>query len=345
MRRVLPLLVVAAALLCAPVTASALVVGVGDQKPDMFADARFHDLGIRHARLLVGWDTLTSRSQTARLDAWMKAAHAANVEPLVSFAHSLLRDRRRVLPTPARMQYEFRRFRARYPWVTTFATWNEANHCGEPVCHRPELVAAYYNAERRECPTCRILAAEVLDQPGMVDWIRAFQRKARGLPRKQIWGVHNYLDANRLRTIGTRRLLAHTQGTVWFTETGGIVYRRNRSRITFPESAAHAATATRWVFRKLVPLSPRVTRVYIYNWNSPSKNQTWDSGLINPHGQPRPAFAALKRELELLEPPFPATPTPTPTPTPPPPEQPPPPQPPPPQDPAPPPAEQPPPGP
>ena len=144
----------------------------------------------------------------------------------------------------------------------TFATWNEGNHCGEPVCHRPELTAAYYNAERRVCPSCTILAAEVLDQPGMLDWIRDFERKAKGDPRRRIWGIHNYVDANRLRTIGTRRLLAHTRGPVWFTETGGIVYRRNRSHITFPESKAHAAIATRWLFRKLIPLSSRITRVY-----------------------------------------------------------------------------------
>ena len=25
-------------------------------------------------------------------------------------------------------------FHERYPWVKTFATWNEANHCGEPTC-------------------------------------------------------------------------------------------------------------------------------------------------------------------------------------------------------------------
>src|SRR4051812_26205231 len=304
MSRLLPLLGVAAMFLCAPAAASAtVVVGIGDQKPDMFTDLRFQLLGIHDARLLVGWDTLRSPAQTAVLDRWMTAAHDAGVHPLISFAHSLRPGRRKVLPQPVQMQREFQRFRARYPWVTTFATWNEGNHCGEPVCHRPELAATYYNAERRACPTCTILAAEVLDQPGMVAWIRAFQTKAKGDPRKEIWGVHNYVDANRLRTIGTRRLLAHTRGQVWFTETGGIVYRRNRSHITFPESKAHAAIATRWVFRKLIPLSSRITRVYIYNWNSPGKRQTWDSAFFNPHGQARPAYGVFVREMAKLNPP------------------------------------------
>ena len=304
MRRLLPFLVTAAALLGAPAAASAVpIIGIGDQKPDMFSDPRFRALEIKDARLLVGWDTLRSRSQTAVLDRWMAAAQEAGVQPLISFAHSLLRDRRRKLPQPVEMQREFLKFRARYPWAKTFATWNEGNHCGEPVCHRPELTAIYYNGERRACPTCTILAAEVLDQPGMVAWIRAFMTKAHGDPRKMIWGIHNYVDANRLRTIGTRRLLAHTRGPVWFTETGGIVYRRNRSHITFPESKAHAAIATRWLFTKLIPLSPRIKRVYLYNWNSPGKRQTWDSAFINPHGQVRPAYGVFVREMEKLNPP------------------------------------------
>jgi hypothetical protein len=301
MRRRLPMLIAAAVLLALPASASALVVGVGDQKPDMFRDARFERLDIHYARYMIGWDALTSPSETAAIDRWMSAAQAAGVRPLVSFAHSFLPGRRRVLPTPSRLKYEFRRFRARYPWVNTFATWNEANHCGEPVCHRPQLVGAYYNALRRECPACHILAAEVLDEPDMVSWIDSFETEAQGDPQRQIWGIHNYLDANRLRTIGTRELLAHTHGKVWFTETGGIVYRRNRSTITFPESAAHAATALRWVFDELVPLSSRITRVYVYNWNSPYRRQTWDSALIAPNGRVRPAFTIFEHEIQALD--------------------------------------------
>jgi hypothetical protein len=302
MSRRLPLLFALLGVLAMPASAYAIAIGIGDQKPDMFADSRFHALGIRYARYLVGWDSLTNKRQTRQIDTWMGAAHFSGVQPLVTFAHSLLANRRRVLPSPARFRHEFLRFRHRYPWVTTFATWNEANHCGEPVCHKPQLAAAYYNQMRSACPHCTLLAAEVLDEPNMVEWIQAFERKARGNKSRQIWGVHNYLDANRLRTVGTRRLLAHTRGLIWFTETGGIVKRRNRSTITFPESAAHAAEATQWVFRRLVPLSPRITRVYFYNWNNPGGFQTWDSGLIASNGRARPAFDVLQREIHRVRP-------------------------------------------
>jgi hypothetical protein len=288
-----PLLVLLAALAVAA-PASALTIGIADQKPDMFSDPRFQDSGIRFARRAVAWDALTSPGQTAGVDAWLSAARAAHVEPLISFTHSSI-DRRQ-LPTPERLLYEFRRFRARYPWVTEFATWNEANHCGEPTCHRPELVAAYWRKLRMACPKCTILGAEVLDMPNMTSWVKAFRRVSKVQPR--YWGLHNYVDANRLRTSGTKRLLKATgKALIWFTETGGVVSRVNRRKVTFPESASHAAIATRFVFDRLVPLSRRNTRVYLYHWNSEPGPKTWDSALIGPGGKPRPAFRVLERVL------------------------------------------------
>jgi hypothetical protein len=279
--------------------ARALVIGIGDQKTEMFADPRFHALDIRYARYMAGWDVLTSPWQTQELDQWLGWARAAGVQPLVSFGHSRGPGLRRTLPTPSRFKYEFRRIRARYPWVTTFATWNEANHCGEPTCHRPALVAAYYNAMRRECPRCTILAAEVLDMPNMTSWVRAFRRKAHVEPK--YWGLHNYIDANRLRRSGTSRLLKATRGQIWFTETGGIVARRNRSAVGFEESTRHAAIATRWVFDRLVPMSRRITRVYLYHWNASSTLDTWDSGLIGPHNNVRPALGVVRRVVRVRE--------------------------------------------
>jgi hypothetical protein len=292
--RLATLLVLLLATLAVAAPARALTIGIADQKPDMFADTRFQASGIHYARRAVAWDALSSPGQTAALDQWLAAARAAKVNPLISFTHSSLN--RRLLPTPERLLYEFRRFRARYPWVTEFATWNEANHCGEPTCHRPALVAAYWRKLRRACPTCRILGAEVLDMPNMTTWVKDFRRAAKVEPR--YWGLHNYIDANRLRTTGTRRLLKATgRALIWFTETGGIVSRTNRRRVTFPESVSHAAIATRFLFDDLVPLSRRITRVYVYHWNSEPGPKTWDSALIGPTGKPRPAFRVLERVL------------------------------------------------
>jgi hypothetical protein len=282
----------------APAPAGAVVIGIADQKPEMFSDPLFSGLGIKYARVSVSWDALTRGWQRDELDAWMFSARLAGVQPLVGWDRSRGSDHR-LLPTPSRFKYEFRRFRARYPWVTTFAAWNEANHCGEPTCHRPKLVAAYYRKMRQECQRCTLLAAEVIDMPNMAWWVREFQRSLKVRPK--IWGLHNYLDANRLRTSGTKTLLRNTGNSlIWFTETGGIVKRRNRSTITFPESAAHAAKATKWLFQKLVPLSKRITRVYLYHWNA-GRNETWDSALVDRRGRPRPAFGVVRAEVKKAD--------------------------------------------
>jgi hypothetical protein len=294
LRFLLLAVLLAAAALAGPSSAGALVVGIGDQKADMFSDPQFAGLGVAHARLAVSWDAMENPWERDQIDTWMAGARAEGVQPLVGFWHAR-GDRRRVLPTPSRFKYEFRQFRARYPWVTTFATWNEANHCGEPTCHRPALVAAYYRAMKRECPRCTVLAAEVLDMPNMGSWVDAFQRHLGFRPT--LWGLHNYIDANRLRTTGTRTLLAHTRGQLWFTETGGIVQRLNRSKVGFPESPSHAAIATRWVFQRLVPLSRRITRVYLYHWNA-VRGDNWDSALIDPRGRARPALGVVRGELQ-----------------------------------------------
>jgi hypothetical protein len=297
------LLISLALALAAPAPAGAVVVGIGDQKPDMFGDPRFRALKIKHARINVPWDAMRHGWQVAEIDAWMNAARSQGVHPLVSFGHS--RVRRRSLPRPDTFRREFRRFRARYPWVSNFATWNEANHCGEPVCRRERLAAAYFRKLQQECPRCRILAAEVLDMPNMLKWVRNFRRAYRryGLGEPRVWGLHNYVEANRFQTRSVRRLLRHAKGTVWLTEVGGIVKRRNLNRHSvrgIPESKAHAARVTRFLFRKVLPRHRRVTRLYLYHWNSSTRRDTWDSAFIGPDGRARPALAVLRRALRAL---------------------------------------------
>jgi hypothetical protein len=275
---------------------SGVQVGIADQKPDMFRDARFGQLGIQRARLTIGWDALTSPWQIKELDAWLSTAHAAGVDPLISFGHS--RTNRRSLPTPERLRYEFRRLRERYPWATTFATWNEANHCGEPTCNRPRLVATYYSALRKECPSCTILPAEILDMPNLADYVRAMRRKLGFTP--PVWGLHNYVEANRFTMRRLRELLRVTPGAkLWLTETGGLVARRNGSKTDIPQGARHAGEVTRYIFDRILPSNPRIARIYLYHWNAGPPGSTWDSALIAPGGRKRTSLDVLARVLRL----------------------------------------------
>jgi polysaccharide biosynthesis protein PslG len=291
--------VLVALVLALPPSAAALVVGIGDQQPGMFHDPRFQALGIRYARISIGWNALQSRSQARALGAWLVAARADRVHPLIAFEQSHTAARHKILPTPAQLAGQLHALRSRYPWVTEFATWNEADYCGQPTCHRPGLVAAYYRQLRRACPHCEILGAELLDEPNMVAWVRAFKRALHG--EASIWGLHNYIGANRLQSASTRALLGATRGQVWFTETAGLVARRNHSGHGFPESATHAAQVTQFVFTRLARLSSRVRRVYLYQWQAGAKRrEPWDSALIAADGVPRPAFGVLVRELKTV---------------------------------------------
>lgn len=293
----LALLLALLALTAVPGIASAKVaIGIADNKPQMFGDARYKQLGIRYARISIAYDALTDPVLRPQVDAWMQAAQAAGTRPLVTFDRS--RRRTSYNPSAAQMAKSLKNFRARYPFLKEFATWNEAN-----IAKRPETVARWWNAMRKACPTCTVLGADLLDRGNVGTWAQRFVKAAGRTPK--VWGLHNYTDANTLKTTGTRKLLAAVRGAVWFTETGGVVSRNNGSGVKFPTSASHAAKATKFVFAKLARLSPRVQRVYLYHWNTGAGDgRTWDSGLIGPDDKGRPALQILAGTLgvKLVDP-------------------------------------------
>lgn len=292
-------------------------IGIADQKHQIFDDERLRDLGIGYARRSVAWDALRHRDQREDLDAWVAGAGLMGAEPLITLSRPHTKTGRGYRP-PTAAQYlrEFLRLRKRYPVVKTWSAWNEANMCGVGTCNRPELVARYYTLIRRNCPGCKVVAADLLDQPNMVRWVRAFRRAARFEPK--YWGLHDYIDANRFQTTRTASLLKAVRGEVWLTEIGGLVARRNRSNIKLPQGKAHAARATRFIFDRLARLDRRVARIYVYHWKSSTRRDSWDSALIGADDKARPALAVLKRFLPKPPPP----PHPPPPPPPPPPEYP-----------------------
>jgi hypothetical protein len=301
------------------------IVGVGEQSHLVHQDHRIAQLGIRHFRFVIGWDAMRSRWQREEMDAWLGEARRTGADVVVSFNVSRT-QKRRTAPSPRVYRTQFRRFHKRFPWVRSFIPWNEANHRSQPTSSRPRLAAAYYDVIRDECPRCTVVAADVLDWGDFAGWLRAFKRHTRHKPR--LWGLHNYVDANRFRTSGTRTMLRAVRGKIWFTETGGIVSRGPATQIVFPSSVKRAKRATRWVF-KLARMSPRVKRVYFYHW-MPASNRAhrWDSALVNRRGKARPALKVIARWLRVKLRKRPAVPPFRPSPSPPPQQQPvPPPQP------------------
>src|SRR5919106_1396581 len=184
MIRLLPLTLLLSLALAAPASAKPPIVGVGDQSASMFGSPAFQKLGIKHSRLALAWDWYRDPHTVYQTDLWMENARAAGVRPLVAFNRNWRSNGHRRLPSLSAYRKSFRLVRERYPWVTDFSAWNEANHTTQPTSRKPRMAARYYNAMRADCRTCTIVAADVLDSPDMVSWIKTFKRYAKS-PR--IW--------------------------------------------------------------------------------------------------------------------------------------------------------------
>jgi hypothetical protein len=306
MSRTAPILLALLALLLTAAPAQAgkrPIIGIGEQKVSMFSDPNWQRLGLRDVRYIAPWDSLRDPRQRALLDAWMTAARASGARVMIGFERSLRSARlAKMLPGARQFERQFVRFRERYPDVRNWLTWNEANHPLAMTGHRPKRAARYFDAITRNCRGCNVVAADVLDVRGMADWVRKFKRHAHHIPR--IWGVHNYGDANQFSTRNTRELLRVTRrGKVWFTETGGLVLRRefDGDRVTaqFGYSLRHAARATLHSIR-LARLSRRIQRIYLYHWRAPFPVTNWDSAFVDSHGKPRRAYYALAKQLKQM---------------------------------------------
>jgi hypothetical protein len=224
------------------------------------------------------------------VDAWWAAAKAARVEPLVAFNHS-----RHAGPAPTLAEYRKNiiAFRDRYPWVKLITAWNEPNHKSQPTWDNPQLAAGYYNQALTVFPDARIVAGDVLDQSNALTWLRTYRTYVYKHP--QLWGIHDYGDANHFRpyaTSVTSKLVTYLPGEIWLTETGGIV----NLPTSWPYDVDRAARAVQHTF-ELAEGSPRITRVYLYNWYGVTDPTLWDSGLVAADGTPRPALSVVLRYL------------------------------------------------
>jgi hypothetical protein len=326
--RPLPRLLLAAALTAvvasaAPAAASAAVrqipVGISDQNAETFSNPLFAPLGMQYARYVTPWDVMADPTSydAQQLDEWLTAARDAGVKPLISFNHSTGDDCPRSpchKPTAAQYRKMFDAFLAKYPDVTTISPWNEANHMAQPTYKRPDLAALYYRVVKQACPTCTIVAADVLDISNIADWLTAFAKKA---PDARLYGMHNYGDTNHFETDGIKTVLRTIRGNVWLTETGAITsFVTTSGKVSFKPSNARAAKAMNYLFKQLLPVSGRIKRVYLYHWGADPKNR-WDSGLVDKEGKPRQVYSIVKAYSNPTGiPRFPVVTTPTPTPIP-----------------------------
>ena len=280
---------------------AAVLVGIGEQNASMFTQPLFSRLGVKRSRYFPSWNVALKPEEAGWLDAWLAAAQAARVEPLISFSQALgsaCPARPCKLPSVREYTRAFKAFRKRWPQVRVISVWNEANHRSQPTFKNPKRAAQFYNVVRANCRRCKIVAADVIDETNMERWLRVFKRYAK---RPKIWGLHNYRDTNPRRGQkfgGTARLLRAVRGEVWLTETGGIVKFVLPSGATlFPFDEARANRATKRMFELAKRYRGRIKRLYIYHWQQPAGDNRFDAGLIRANGTARPAYTTVQRAL------------------------------------------------
>ncbi len=274
-------------------TADRPIIGVGDNGANMFLDKNFQRLDLTISRLVAPWDFRHDPAELERLNAWIVNARAQGVEPLIALERSHTNPTK--LPSPTEYSAAVKYLRDRYPDVMNLTPWNEANHSSQPTARKPQRAAQYYNIVRKLCPSCAVPAADVLDQPDMIPWIKEFQRYAEGRP--MLWGLHSYRDGNRqvsFEQSSTRKLLDAVEGKVWYTEVGGIVaFARS-----FPYDEQRAAESLAKTL-EFSTMSLRIERVYLYSWYGTNHTPfrapfKWDSGIVGPDAKPRPSYTVLK---------------------------------------------------
>ncbi|MBJ7518911.1 MAG: hypothetical protein JHC84_04360 [Solirubrobacteraceae bacterium] len=282
---------VAGFVLSAPANADAKAkIGIADQKSSMFEDQRFKDLKVKFARISVPWDVLRYDFTTEEIDVWMTRARAQGITPLVTLQRSRVKPHSR--PTVQQYTREFKRFKQKYPFVKNYAAWNEPNL---EDARRPKLIASYYKAMKSNCNGCKVLAGDLVDTKNMTTWVKQFLKFTKVKPK--YWGLHNYVSANRFSTKDTKALLDTVKGSqVWLTETGGLVARRNKSKVKLKQGSAHAAKVTSFIL-KTWGNNPRIPYLFFYHWDSSSNKDTWDSAFIGSDGKARPSLNILKNAI------------------------------------------------
>ena len=298
--------------LAAPAAApAALKIGIAENKPNLFSDPLFTDLGVKYTRVVVSYNVMTSGDdEQQRVADYVNGATALGVEPLITFEHarggaeicnkrSNRRKKQCRLPTAKQYERNFKLFRARFPLVKTYAPWNEVNHFTQPTARNPKAAARFTDIARRNCRGCKIVVADILDQADNVRvkrptyrattrYIQRF-KKALKAPRT-ICGLHNYSDTNRFRDRGTKAIIKALKcKEIWLTETGGIY-----KFASFKASQKRQLKATKYMF-KLANRNKRIKRLYIYTWFG-KVTPRFDAGLVA-NGKPRSAYNEVKKRL------------------------------------------------
>jgi hypothetical protein len=259
----------------------AVMTGISDESSAFMSEQLFTALDVTHVRLVMPWDAALTGGPWG---GWLRSAHAAGLDVLVALEHdSWMRcpGLPCFAPTAAEYRTALRSLLVEYPWVRALEPWNEPNSRTQPTFTKPQLAAGYWNAAAALCPSCTLVAGDMLDDAELDPYLQRYHAALDRAPA--VWGLHDYYDATYFTTTGADTMLARTSGELWMTETGGVV-----SHGAIQGNELGAAASAGWVYGTAAA-RPRITRLYMYQWRG-NPLLGFDSGLLNPDGTPRPAY-------------------------------------------------------
>jgi hypothetical protein len=161
--------------------------------------------------------------------------------------------------------------------------------------------AVYYRELRSVAHHDTVLGLDILDSYRIgptLNYVAEFKRDIRRLhvPMPNLWGLHNYSDTNRYESSRTRAILAAVPGNLWLTETGGVVQYGTDFTNHHGAGLRRAASALEYMF-KLAYVSPRLQRLYIYNWYGAAPSARFDAGIVDRYGHPRQGYVVVCNHL------------------------------------------------
>jgi hypothetical protein len=281
--------------------ASAVVIGIGDGNQGMFSDPRFAALKITTARDVIPWDIVTRKADKgdlATFRSWFSAAQAAHVSPLISFGADYTNPAANYVPTVAQYKNAVKAFLKEFPQIKNYTAWNEPDFSYRSLARNPGLAANYFNALYEMCRQCTVLAGDVylpatgtrtIDHAAATlrPWLSAY---VKGLHHKPAgWALHDYTEIRARNTSQLSILMSLTKGPVWLDETGGVL---RRGHWQYKNQSAAAAARDESYLLGLTKRFRRIARIYHYEWGA-NPAAGWDSALIGPNNQPRPAYNVL----------------------------------------------------
>ncbi len=281
------------------------MTGISDSQNEMFGNPLWQQLHTKISRLVTPWDVAERPYDLQQAAAWIKDAEARHQKILVAFYHSEYTKLK--LPSVAAYKRAVAKFIKLFPHVREYQAWDEANRGyvsdGSASFVSPSAVqdAQYYQALKRDCVKCTVVGLDVLDNVeigGTVQYIEEFKREIGRLKTTMpsVWGLHDYSDLNHYESWRTHDLAADLGGEVWLTETGGVVKFGNAFPNNHGSGLRRAAKVLQYMFG-VAASTPRVKRVYIYNWVGGTPSTRFDAGLTNAHYKPRPGYVVVCKQL------------------------------------------------